>query len=69
MQAMPIAATGMLNAQARFDASARRTAAVPLDDLAAETVERVEAKTAFSANAAVVRAADEMTGALLDILS
>jgi flagellar basal body rod protein FlgG len=69
MQAMSIAAAGMLNAQARFDASARRTATAPLDDLATETVERVEAKTAFSANSAVVRTADEMTGALLDILS
>jgi hypothetical protein len=69
MQAMSIAAAGMLNAQARFDASARRTATAPLDDLAAETVERVEARTALSANAAVVQAADEMTGRLLDILS
>ncbi len=69
MQATSIAAAGLLNAQARFEASARRKAVAPLDDLAAETVERVEAKAAFSANAAVLQAADEMTGTLLDILS
>lgn len=67
--ALPIAAAGLMAAQSRFDASARRTAAAPLDDLAGETVERLSAKTAFSANAAVVRTADEMTGSLLDILS
>jgi flagellar hook protein FlgE len=32
-------------------------------------VERLQARTAFSANAAVVRTADEMTGALLDMLA
>jgi hypothetical protein len=69
MQALPIASAGLLAAQSRFDDSARRTAAAPLDDLAGETIERIQAKTAFSANAAVVRTADEMTGSLLDILS
>ncbi|MFA4940281.1 flagellar basal body rod C-terminal domain-containing protein [Brevundimonas sp.] len=69
MQALSIAAAGMTTAQNRFESSARRTAAAPLDNLAEETVERVQAKTAFSANAAVVRTADEMTGTLLDILA
>ncbi len=69
MQALPIAAAGMLDAQSRFEASARRTAARPLDNLAEETVERIQARTDFSANAAVVRTADEMTGTLLDILA
>lgn len=65
----PIAAAGLMAAQSRFDASARRTAVAPLDDLAGESVQRMEAKTAFSANAAVIRAADEMTGSMLDMLS
>lgn len=69
MQALSIAAAGMLDAQSRFEASARRTAARPLDNLAEETVERIQARTDFSANAAVVRTADEMTGTLLDILA
>ena len=69
MQALPIAAAGLLDAANRFDASARRTATAPLDDLVGETVERIEAKTAFSANAAVIRTTDEMTGTLLDMLA
>lgn len=69
MQALSIAAGGMMSAAARLDASARRTATGPLDNLVEETVEQIGAKTSFSANAAVLRAADEMQGALLDILA
>jgi len=69
MQVHAAAAAGLMNAQARFDASARRTAAAPLDNLAGEAVERISSKTAFAANAAVLRTADEMTGALLDVLA
>lgn len=69
MQALAIAAAGMQDAQWRFEASARRTASAPLDNLAEEVVEQVQAKTAFSANVAVAKTADEMTGALLDILA
>ncbi|WP_292229178.1 flagellar basal body rod C-terminal domain-containing protein [Brevundimonas sp.] len=69
MQALPIAAAGMLDAQTRFDNSAHRTAQAPLDNLAEEMVERIQAKTAFSANAAVVKTADDMTGVLLDMLA
>jgi flagellar basal body rod protein FlgC len=69
MQAFSIAAAGMLGAQGRFDASARRTAADPLNNLEQETVQRIQDKTAFSANAAVLKTADEMTGAVLDILA
>lgn len=68
MQAAAIASAGITSALARFDASAFRTAANPLDDLAGETVERLEASTAVSANVAVLRTADDMMGALLDIL-
>jgi len=63
------AAAGIASAVARFERSAARTVAAPLDDLAAETVERVNAKVALSANVAVLRTADAMTGSLLDILA
>ena len=69
MQALPIAAAGLNDAAARFDASARRTAVAPLDNLVEETVRRVQAKIEVQANAAVIRAADELTGKLVDILA
>lgn len=68
MQASSIAAAGIMSAVQRLDASAARTASRPLDNLAGETVERLQAATAVKANAAVLRAADEMSGSLLDIL-
>lgn len=69
MIASSIAAGGMASAVARFEQSAVRTAAAPLDNLEAEMVERIESKAAFSANVAVLRTADDMAGALLDILA
>lgn len=69
MIASSIAATGIASAVARFEQSAARTAAAPLDDLAVETVERVGARVALSANVAVLRVADAMTGRLLDMLA
>lgn len=69
MQALPIAAAGLLDAANRFDASAHRTAAAPLDNLERETVNRIQADNDFKANAAVIRAADRMTGTVLDILA
>ncbi|MES2035875.1 MAG: flagellar basal body rod C-terminal domain-containing protein [Pseudomonadota bacterium] len=69
MQALPIAAAGLLDAANRFDVSARRTAAAPVDNLERETVTRIQAQADFKANAAVIRTADKMTGTLLDILA
>jgi flagellar basal body rod protein FlgC len=69
MQAFAIAASGIAGATGRFAASAARTAADPLADLAGETVERMTAETAFKANVAVLKTADEMYGSLLDILA
>ena len=69
MQAFPIAAAGMMSAQGRFEASARRTAAQPLENLDQEIVERIESQAAFKANAAALKTADEMTGTLLDLLA
>ena len=40
MQALPIAAAGLLDAANRFNSSAGRTAAAPLDNLERETVAR-----------------------------
>ncbi len=67
MQALSIAAAGMSNALNRFETSARRTASGSLQTLEQDVVEQVQAKTAFSANIAVLRTADEMMGALLDL--
>ena len=69
MQAIAIAASGIASAIARFDASAQTTARDPLANLAEETVERIQAETALKANVSVMKTAEEMTGALLDILA
>ncbi|HST92679.1 MAG TPA: flagellar hook protein FlgE [Brevundimonas sp.] len=69
MHALSIASAGVSAALDRFDASARRTAEAPLDNLAEEAVERIGARMSVAANAAVIRTADQMTGALLDILA
>lgn len=69
MQAFSIAASGIAAATARFEASARRTASAPLDNLAEESVERILADVAVKANVAVLKSADEMAGTLLDILA
>ncbi len=77
MQVLNTAVAGMSAAADRFSASARRTAAWSVDpakpeqdvDLGHEAVEQISAKTDFKANAAVIKTADEMTGALLDIIA
>lgn len=71
MQALAIAAAGMTAAANRLTASAERTATWSArdsdTDLAKEAVEQVSAKTDFKANVAVLKTADEMIGALLDL--
>ena len=69
MIASSIAAGGLASAMARFEQSAQRTAQAPLDTLEAEMVERIEARASVSANIAVLRTADDMAGALLDMLA
>ena len=69
MIAASIAAGGLASAMARFEQSAQRTANAPLDNLGAEMVERIEAKASVSANIAVLRTADDMAGALLDMFA
>lgn len=73
MDPIATAQYGMLAAARRFDASASRVARMGVEgepvDLASEIVEQVTAKTAFAANAAVIRTAQDMQGELLDILA
>jgi flagellar basal body rod protein FlgC len=71
VQALAIAAAGMTAAANRLTASAERTATWNARggdaDLVKEAVEQVSAKTDFLANIAVLKTADAMTGALLDL--
>lgn len=69
IQALNTAAAAMTAASNRLDASARRTSASPADNTEVEIVEQISAVQDFKANAAVARAADEMTGSLLDTLA
>jgi len=68
MDAFSIATAGLTRATDRFTASASRMVG-PDPDYAREVVEQVQAKTDFKANLAVIKAADEMTGTLLDMLA
>ncbi len=70
MNAITTAAAGMTAAAARLDIAASRIASGGADaDLVAGVVDQAEAGAAFRADAAVARTADQMTGALLDILA
>ena len=77
MQAISIAAAGMMAAADRLNASAHRMAAADAGadrvqtlgdvDYIQERTEQIGAATDFKANAAVIKTADEMTGALLNL--
>ena len=73
MSAFAISAAGLNAAQARFArASADLVQSVSnpgADEPALALVEMSEAKTAFKANVAVLRAQNDMMGALLDVLA
>jgi flagellar hook protein FlgE len=73
MDPIATAQYGMLAASRRFDASAGRVARMGVQgeniDLPMEVVEQITARTEFSANASVIRTAQDMTGELLDILA
>lgn len=73
MDPIATAQYGMLAASRRFDASAGRVARMGVEgeniDLPMEVVEQITARTEFSANASVIRTAQDMTGELLDILA
>ena len=72
MDPLSIARYGMMAASQQLAASATRVANLnggDPADYAAEAVNQIEAKQAFAANAHVVRIADEMWQALLDVQS
>lgn len=73
MDPIATASYGMLAASRRFEASAFRVAQMgdpSADvDLGREVVEQITAKHEFSANAKVMRAADDMLGDLMDIIT
>ena len=65
-----IAASGMLNAAARLQTSAAKiTDPSSGADLSTEAVNQIEARIDFAANALVLHADHQMTGALLDVLA
>jgi flagellar hook-associated protein FlgK len=70
MDPLSIARYGMMSAQDRLAKSANRVASWSGGDdvdLTHETVEQIEAKQQFAANAKVVSFADEMWRSLMDI--
>jgi flagellar hook protein FlgE len=73
MNPLAIAQYGLIAATNRFAESAQKVATMGVEganvDLASEFVNMTLAKTDLSANVAVIRTADEMQGALLDILA
>lgn len=72
MDVLSTAGRGLLAAGNRLSASAERVSRMGFDDsvdLTHEVVEQVMAKTEFKANLQVIRFADEMWQALLDIQS
>ena len=73
MNAITTAQYGLFAAGQRLSASAERVSRMgdPNSDvdLGSEAVEQLSAKTEFKANLAVIRTADDMTQALLDILA
>jgi flagellin-like hook-associated protein FlgL len=71
MNAMAISLQGMNSAISRFDRASEKlvqsTSGATSDDPAAAIVEQIEARVQFKASLATMRAADEMTRAILDI--
>jgi len=70
MDPISTARYGMMAATQRLDVSANRVANMAGDgdvDYASEAVEQIEAKQAFKANVAVIKVADQMWDALLDL--
>jgi flagellar hook protein FlgE len=74
MDPISTARYGLMAASRRFETSAVKVATMGVEgapdvDLAQETVEMIQAKTAFSANISVVKFADEMWDSLLKLQS
>jgi flagellar basal body rod protein FlgC len=74
MDPISTARYGLMAASRRFETSAVNVATMgvegaPETDLAKETVDMIQAKTAFSANVQVIKFADEMWDSLLQLQS
>jgi flagellar basal body rod protein FlgC len=74
MDPISTARYGLMAASRRFETSAVNVATMgvvgaPETDLAKETVDMIQAKTAFSANISVIKFADEMWDSLLKLQS
>lgn len=74
MDPISTARYGLMAASRRFETSAVNVATMgvegaPETDLAKETVDMIQAKTAFSANIQVIKFADEMWDSLLQLQS
>lgn len=73
MNPIATAQYGLFAASQRFEASAQRTAMFGNPDanidLATEAVEQISASSAFKANVAVLKTADDMQQTLLNILA
>jgi hypothetical protein len=70
MDAISTAAAGMAAASARFDDAAGRLARSGAGDdqaMAQAAVASIQTEAAFAADTKVVKAADQMMGALLDV--
>ncbi|WP_068874278.1 MULTISPECIES: flagellar basal body rod C-terminal domain-containing protein [unclassified Phenylobacterium] len=72
MDPISTARYGLMAASRRFEASAVNIATMGVEgepevDLAKETVDMIEAKTAFSANLSVIRFAQDMWDSLLQL--
>jgi len=70
MIAFNTAAAGALNATRMFDRAATKvaqSAGNDTTDLIVAVVDQSQARTAFSANLAVMKTAEQMTGRLLDM--
>jgi len=74
MDPISTARYGLMAASRRFETSAVNVATTGVEgapevDLAKETVDMIQAKTAFSANISVIKFADEMWDSLLKLQS
>lgn len=72
MDPISTARYGLMAAERKFTDSASRVARMAGDDsvdYASEAVEQIQAKQAFSANAGVIKVADQMWRSLLDLQS
>jgi flagellar basal body rod protein FlgC len=74
MDPISTARYGLMAASRRFETSAVNVATMGVEgapeiDLAKETVDMIQAKTAFSANIQVIKFADEMWDSLLQLQS